>query len=56
MSGVRRLIVGDITHSKLRGKALSDALARDLNSQERAVGNLKQKIDNPTKKTYGTKK
>lgn len=33
LSGQNRVKVGEITQSKLRGKALSDALAKSLNSQ-----------------------
>lgn len=33
MSGVNKLKVQEITMGKLRGKALADALARELNSQ-----------------------
>lgn len=56
MSGVRRLIVGDITHSSVRGPALGDALARELNTEEKSVEKLKAKIDRPAKKVYGNKK
>lgn len=45
MSGLNRLKVHAITESKLRGKALSDALAKELNSMEA-----------PTKHDKGTKK
>lgn len=56
MSGVRRLVIGDITQGKLRGKALGDALAKDLNSEECATSAMKKKIDSPNSKTYGKKK
>lgn len=57
MSGVRRLIVADITVGNLRGKALSDALAKGLTEDQRSVSDLKKKIDNtPKKSTYGKKK
>lgn len=57
MSGVRRIIVGEITHSSVRGKALADALASELTSEEAATSAMKRKIDQPTKKMkYGKKK
>ncbi len=34
MSGARRLVVGKITEGNLKGKALEDALARELNSDK----------------------
>lgn len=34
MSGNKRLVNGRIAHSKLRGKALIDKLAEDLNHEE----------------------
>lgn len=34
MSGSNRLKIAEITISKLRGKALADELAKQLNSQE----------------------
>lgn len=34
MSGVNRLKIQEITQGRLRGKALADALAKELNSTE----------------------
>lgn len=56
MSGVRRLVVGEISQGKTRGKALGDALARELNGEQKSVDRLKSKVDKPMKKSYGKKK
>ena len=49
MAGNRRIVVGDIAQGNLRGKALGDALYRDLNKLPAEDG-----VPNK-KKRYGTK-
>lgn len=47
-SGVHRLILADITQSKLKGKALIDALGKM--NDETTAKTSKQKNDKPSKK------
>lgn len=55
MAGNRRIVVGNIAQGNLRGKALSDALARELNNEEKEDGAIKRKIMGTKKKAYGKK-
>lgn len=53
MAGNRRIVVGNIAQSKVRGKALGDALYNQLNHEEKVDGSMKKKV---MKKPYGKKK
>lgn len=44
MSGRARIIVGKITEGNLKGKALADALARELNKDEKTATYQKEAV------------
>lgn len=51
MAGSKRIIVGDIAQNKkLRGKAMADALARQLQSSENVGANGSKSYGKPRKK------
>lgn len=57
MAGNRRIIVGNITQGNLKGKALGDALYRDLCNEATEDGSTMGKTINISKnKSYGKKK
>lgn len=49
MAGRKRIIVGEITQSKVRGKALGDALAKGLNQDEKSASYQHKKIKHEQK-------
>lgn len=52
-SGRKRIIVGDITQSNVRGKALADALDKGLNQDEKSSSYEKESVKkNENKKKF----
>lgn len=52
-SGARRIVQGNIAQSTLRGRAMSDALARDLNQEQKPEKTVNPGIKASTKKFRG---
>ena len=54
MSGRKRIINGEIAQGKLKGKALSDALAKEMNQDEKSSSYQNRNIDNDKKTSIHT--